>query len=127
MKENLELMRADSIRTMVRKKAKDPVISYAIFKLKSLVCWCSLIPLVFAAFLCFFYWGLMDIAKGFNEEKTPAEWTSEITFFDACGGITDGISTEPIDTKWSTILALNSYFYLIHGVYTILLCCSIID
>ena len=120
-------MRTNSIISMRRKGAGNHAIVHAKFKLKAFNICCSIIPFLFALFFCYYYWGLLNTAKDFNKTRTPAGWTSEISFFDACGGITEGNEPGPlIDTKWSFILAFNTYFYLAHIIATVLLCCSVI-
>ena len=74
---------------MKKKGASDSSIRKAMYELKAVGLCCSIIPFLFAFVLCYLYWGLLDVAKDFNE-RTPADWNSHITFFDACGGITDG-------------------------------------
>ena len=60
------------------------------------------------------------------DDKVP-NWQSDISAFDTCGGLADvttnsdgSFTASFIDTKWSVLLAFNTYFFLIHAILTFL-------
>ena len=97
----------------------------AMMKVRICAISCGLCPLIYAAVICGVYWGWMN--KGIEYDDKVTNWSGDISAFDTCGGIFDGstnangsFSAEFIDTKWSVLLAFNSYFFLIHCILTFL-------
>ena len=94
-------------------------------KLRCMAVSCGMCPLIYAAVICGVYWSWLSKANDFDD-KVP-NWQSDISAFDTCGGLfeatiaSDGsFSAQLIDTKWSVILAFNSYFFLLHAIMTFL-------
>ena len=71
----------------------------------------------------------MNTANDYNDAvEANTTWAGDVSPFDTCGGLLKGttnddgsLGTELVDTKWSVILAFNSYFYLIHCILTFLI------
>ena len=83
-------------------------------------------PLIYAAVICGVYWGWMNKANDYDDKVQ--NWQGDISAFDSCGGLYDSIQNAGtintqvnfIDTKWSVLLAFNSYLYLLHCIMTVL-------
>ena len=87
---------------------------------------CGLCPLIYAAVICGVYFGWMN--KGIEYDDKVPNWQGDISAFDTCGGIFDAstnsagnFAPEFIDTKWSVLLAFNSYFFMLHCIMTFLI------
>ena len=130
MQGNMQLMRSQSLRDMQTQGAEARAIGDAANKLRCMALTCGVCPLIFAATMCGVYWGLMNKGNAYNDAF--ANWSGgELSAFDTCGGLMEGttnadgtITAEYIDTKWSVILAFNSYFYLVHCIMTLLVLCG---
>ena len=94
-------------------------------KIRCLAVSCGCCPLIYAAVICGVYWSWMSKANDFDD--AVSNWQGDISAFDTCGGLFDAttasdgsFSAQLIDTKWSVILAFNSYFFLLHAIMTFL-------
>ena len=77
----------------------------------------SVCPLAISAIFCGLYWSLWQSAK----QSTPDGYDdSEAPFYDMCDTylVRQG---EPLDTKWTFMLALNSMVYLCLTAFTLCL------
>ena len=125
MSGNMNLMRSASLRNMHAAGAAQEQIGHAVCVLRSIALSCGGCVLIYAAVMCGIYWGWLSKSTNFDD-NTP-NWTIDTSPFDTCGGLTEAstatdgsISTEFINTKWSVLLAFNSYLYLIHCILTFL-------
>ena len=68
------------------------------------------------------------MSKANEFDDAVPNWAGDVSAFDTCGGLTDVTTNadgslagvEFINTKWSVLLAFNSYLYLIHCILTFL-------
>ena len=117
------LMRSGTLKDM--HKGGDDGLNAAVNKVRCFAVTCGCCPLIYAAVICGVYWGWMNKANEYDDKVQG--WQSDISAFDTCGGLfelqtnSDG-SFQPnfIDTKWSVLLAFNSFFFLVHCIMTFL-------